>query len=178
MKFILQALTMAALVATGAAELPAGVYLTETHGGPHGNEYSDVKLVKAAQVVKSVTVCSGDRVDGIGLEIEGLSERLYHGGRRGDMNTRTLATGEHVTSMEVHWDEQNSHTRIFFVNLTTNQGNSIFGGTPVPPSDTHLKAKDVAMPGYQLGGFVGYAGRELDSVGALWTMINPLFVNN
>ncbi|KAJ8550580.1 hypothetical protein ON010_g10488 [Phytophthora cinnamomi] len=165
---------MAALVATGAAELPEGVYLTETHGGPHGDEYSDAKLVKAGQVVKSITVCSGDRVDGVGLEIEGLSDRLYHGGRHGDMNTRTLATGERVISMEVHWDEQHSHTRVFFVNFTTSLGNSIFGGTPVAPSDNHLKATDVAKPGYQLGGFVGYAARELDSVGGLWTKIDSV----
>ncbi|KAJ8576610.1 hypothetical protein ON010_g2601 [Phytophthora cinnamomi] len=165
---------MAALIATGAAELPEGVYLTETHGGPHGDEYSDAMLVKAGQVVKSVTVCSGDRVDGVGLEVDGLRDQLYHGGRHGDMNTRTLAAGEHVISMEVHWDEQHSRTRVFFVNFTTSLNNSIVGGTPVPDSDTHLKAKDVADTGYQLGGFIGYAGRELDSVAALWTKIDAV----
>ncbi|KAG6584987.1 Amino Acid/Auxin Permease (AAAP) Family [Phytophthora cinnamomi] len=163
---------MAALVATGAAELPIGVYLTQTYGGPHGDEYSDVGQVCEGQVVKSITICSGDRVDGVGLEVWGLESRnyrFYHGGRHGSTNTRTLATDEHVVSMEVHWDKHDSHTRVFFVNFTTSLGNSIVGGTPV--SDPNRKAMDVAQPGYQLGGFVGYAGRELDSVGALWTEI-------
>ncbi|KAG6584966.1 Vps9-Ankyrin repeat-containing protein [Phytophthora cinnamomi] len=171
-----KAVTMAALVATGAADLPKGVYLTETYGGPHGDAYSDVGRVFAGQVVKSITVCSGDRVDGVGLEVEGLSDQLYHGGRHGSTNTRTLATGENVISMEVHWDKHDSHTRIFFVNFTTSLGNSIVGGTPVP--DPNHKAKVAAQRGYQLGGFVGYAGRELDSVGALWTQIGMKPINN
>ncbi|EGZ21223.1 hypothetical protein PHYSODRAFT_299049 [Phytophthora sojae] len=161
---------MAALVASGSAELPDGVILTETHGGPHGNAYSDVGVVKPGQVVKAITVRSGKRVNGVGLTIEGLPEPVYHGGHGGSKDTRTLAKGEIVTSMEVHWDEQHSHTRVFFINFTTNFNNSIFGGTPM--IDSSLIAKDTADDGYQLGGFSGYAGKELDSVAALWTRIN------
>ncbi|KAG6606647.1 uncharacterized protein IUM83_19057 [Phytophthora cinnamomi] len=142
MKFILQALTMAALVATGAADHTEGVYLTGTYGGPHDNKYSDEGWSFAGQVVTSITVCSGDRVDGVGLEVWGLesfSDRFCHGGRDGSMNTRTLNTGEHVISVEVHWDKHGSYTRVFFVNFTTSLDNSIVGGTPVP--DPNRKAR-------------------------------------
>ncbi|EGZ21222.1 hypothetical protein PHYSODRAFT_491221 [Phytophthora sojae] len=169
MKFLLQALAMAALVATGAAELPDGVVLSQTYGGPHGNKYSDVDIVKPGQVVKSITIRTGQRVNGVGIQIEG-QEPLYHGGRGGDSNTLTLGKDEHVTSMEAHWDEQHSHTRIFFINFTTNAYNSIAGGTPM--TDPALIGKTTAGKGYQLGGFDGYAGKELDSVAALWTRIN------
>ncbi|KAE8883910.1 hypothetical protein PF007_g32262 [Phytophthora fragariae] len=172
MKFLLQALTMAAIIATGTAELPDGVILGETFGGPHGNKYSDVKIVKPAQVVKSVTIRAGERVNGVGLGVVGLNEPLYHGGRGGDSNTLTFSKDEYVVRMEAHWDEQHSHTRVFFINFTTNANNSIYGGTPM--ADPVLIGKATAPPGYQLGGFDGYAAKELDSVAAIWTSIKPV----
>ncbi|KAG6623120.1 uncharacterized protein IUM83_12348 [Phytophthora cinnamomi] len=172
MMFLLQARTMVALIATGAAELQNGVMLSEIYGGPHGNKYSDLDVVKPAQAVKSITIRTGKRVNGVGLEIVGLKNPLYHGGYGGDSNTMTLGKGEWVTDMEAHWDEQGSHTRIFYINFTTNAGNWIAGSTPMV--DPALIGKDTANSGYQLGGFIGNAGKELDSAGAIWTSINPV----
>ncbi|ETP07256.1 hypothetical protein F441_16435 [Phytophthora nicotianae CJ01A1] len=47
-----------------------------------------------------------------------------------------------------------------YIEFTTDAGNTISAGSP-----TDKIGKDSAPEGYQLGGFVGYSGNELDSEG-------------
>ncbi|EGZ22923.1 hypothetical protein PHYSODRAFT_487709, partial [Phytophthora sojae] len=143
--------------------------LSEIFGGPHGDKYSDLDVVMPAQQVKSITIRSGERVNGVGLVMTDFwrdDHTLYHGGYGGDNETLSLSAGEHVTEIEAHWDEYRSHTRIFYIKFTTDKGNKIEGGTPV--LDSANIGKETAPDGYQLGGFVGYAGKELDMVQAIW----------
>ncbi|GMF49651.1 unnamed protein product [Phytophthora lilii] len=74
--------------------------------------------------------------------------------------------------MEAHWGEKDDHTRIKYIKFTTSKGNTIEGGNP------NKRMKGVATAGapmgYQLGGFFGRSGGELDSVGASWTSIEPV----
>lgn len=86
-----------------------------------------------AQQVKSITIRSGERVNGVGLVMTDFwrdDHTLYHGGYGGDNETLSLSAGEHVTEIEAHWDEYRSHTRIFYIKFTTDKGNKIEGGTP------------------------------------------------
>ncbi|KAL3663544.1 hypothetical protein V7S43_011431 [Phytophthora oleae] len=176
MRFFSQVLATVAIVATSvAAELEEGVQLGEIFGGPHGNKYSDIDLASAGQAVKSITVRSSDRVDAVGLDVDsstGDPNTFYHGGNGGDKNTLTLGADEHVTGIEVHWGKYYRKTRVVYVEFTTNAGNTISGGTPT--DNTDKIGTDTAPDGYQLGGFMGYAGNELDSVGAIWTSIEPV----
>ncbi|GMF62801.1 unnamed protein product [Phytophthora fragariaefolia] len=170
MKFISQVLTTVALIATSVAALPDGIELSEVFGGPHGDKYSDLSIVKAGQIVKSITIRTGERVNGVGLQIadaQGVTTDLYHGGGGGNANTLTLGQGEHVIGIEAHWGEYHSHTRVRYIKFTTNANNTIEGGTKATKIGT-----DTASDGFQLGGFIGYAGKELDSVGAIWTKID------
>ncbi|GMF55367.1 unnamed protein product [Phytophthora fragariaefolia] len=152
------------------AALPDGVELSEIFGGPHGEKYSDLSLVKPGQIVKSITIRTGERVNGVGLQFadpQGVTTDLYHGVGGGDSNTLTLGDGEHVIGIEAHWGEYHSHTRVRYIKFTTNANNMIEGGTKTTKIGT-----DTASDGFQLGGFQGTFGKELDSVGAIWTRIN------
>ncbi|EGZ21208.1 hypothetical protein PHYSODRAFT_313515 [Phytophthora sojae] len=136
MKFVSQLLVTVALAATGAAALENGLQLSEVFGGPHGNKYSDLELVSPGHRVKSITIRTSERLNGVGLDIvdpAGVPTTLYHGGRGGAPNT---------------------------------PNNTVSGGTR-----TTKIGKDTAPEGYQLGGFVGTCGTEVDSVGAIWTRI-------
>ncbi|GMF32932.1 unnamed protein product [Phytophthora lilii] len=172
MQFFFQILAVVAVATRANAALRNGVVLSETFGGPHGDQYSDLDNVAPGQKVTSLTLHSADRVDGVGLtgtSADGASFDFIHGGDNGDKNTLTLGAGEYITCMEAHWEEQHSHTRIFYLNFTTNNGNTISGGTK-----TSHSGNDCAPQGYQLGGFFGYAGQELDSIGAIWTSLYPM----
>ncbi|POM71676.1 Hypothetical protein PHPALM_11726 [Phytophthora palmivora] len=169
MKFVYQVLATVVLAASCIAALEEGVRLGESFGEPHGRKYSDLDLVSPAQTVQSISIRSGKRVDAVILEItdpSGQSSTLHHGGQGGDKNTLLLREDEYVTSWEAHWG--NDGDRIQYIVFTTNKGNSIKGGKP-----TGNIGKESAPEGYQLGGFIGYSGRELDQAGAIWTSIKP-----
>ncbi|OWZ17915.1 LOW QUALITY PROTEIN: hypothetical protein PHMEG_0008083 [Phytophthora megakarya] len=58
--------------------------------------------------------------------------------------------------MEVHWGQNDGHTRIFYLNYGTSAGNSVSAGT-----QTDEKGSITAPEGYQLGGFLVVMGRKL-----------------
>ncbi|OWZ01426.1 hypothetical protein PHMEG_00027186 [Phytophthora megakarya] len=176
MKRIYQVLTSAAvLVASGDADLEKGVVQGPIFGGPHGRKYTDVMLTEPGQTVESISIRSAARVDSVSLEVtnpRGVYVPLGHGGNGGEKNTLYLREGEHVIGMTVHWGKHHGKTRIMYIYFDTNRGRTISGGTPQDNSDR--VATDNAMEGYQLGGFEGTSGDELDSIGAIWTSIKPV----
>ncbi|ETI30574.1 hypothetical protein F441_22216 [Phytophthora nicotianae CJ01A1] len=175
MKFIFQVLATLALVTGTASALDKGILLGETFGGPHGDKYSDLDLVSPGQIVNSITVRSADRVDAVSLNVTDLTGQttiLYHGGKGGDSETLQLDQGEHIIGVQAHWGKYYRKTRLMYVEFTTDKKRTISGGTPAVDADR--MGKDSALEGYQLGGFVGYSGNELDSMGAIWTSINPV----
>ncbi|ETL49316.1 hypothetical protein F441_01247 [Phytophthora nicotianae CJ01A1] len=168
-RFVLQALATVALIAGGASALRDGLQLSETFGGPHGTKYSDVEVVSPGQTVQGLCIRSGERINGVGLEITspaGEKTSIYHGGHGGEKETWTFGAGEYITGIEAHWGEKGDHTRIKYIKFTTNKNNTMDAGNP-----TKDIGKDTAPEGYQLGGFAGTCGKELDSVVAIWTKL-------
>ncbi|KAG3177932.1 hypothetical protein PC128_g16643 [Phytophthora cactorum] len=153
--------------------LPPGVYVGPEFGGPHGDDYTDAALVKSGQKVLSINLRAAERVDAVILTIvnpSGEESTLYHGGGGGDLKTPlALAEGEYITVMEAHAGKHKERTRIKYIKFTTNLGNFIEGGTRTDNIGT-----DTAKDGYQLGGFIGRSGDELDLVSAIWTSIQPV----
>ncbi|ETI37404.1 hypothetical protein F442_16443 [Phytophthora nicotianae P10297] len=147
MKFFIPVLTAVAFLTGGAAALDKGVLLGETFGGPHGHKYSDLGIISPGQITTF----------------------LRHGGKGGVAKTLDLAEDEHIIGIQAHWAKYYRHTRIMYIEFTTDAGNTISAGSP-----TDKIGKDSAPEGYQLGGFVGYSGNELDSVGAISTSIDPV----
>ncbi|KAG6946394.1 hypothetical protein JG688_00016067 [Phytophthora aleatoria] len=125
--------------------------------------------VQLSESFASITIRSGERVDGVSLKIAAPTATTFsHGGTGGDSNTLSLGVGEYITSMEAHWGTKNDHTRIFYLSFGTSAGNTISGGTKTENN------KSVTAPqGFQLGGFYGRGGDEIDLLGAIWTSISP-----
>ncbi|POM61509.1 hypothetical protein PHPALM_29460 [Phytophthora palmivora] len=130
-------------------------------------------MVKSGQKVLSINLRASERVDAVILTVvspSGEEATLFHGGGGGDLKEPlALTDGEYITSMEAHSGKHEGHTRIKYIKFTTNKGNFIDGGTRTGNIGT-----DTAREGYQLSGFVGRSGDELDMVGAIWTSIQPV----
>ncbi|GMF12762.1 unnamed protein product [Phytophthora lilii] len=143
------------------------IQLSQAFGGSGGVAFSDVELVEFGQTASSITVSAKKRITSVVLQVATPAElTLSHGGSSGTDNTLTLADGEYVTSMEIHWDRKGLNTRVFYLNFTTNTGNSVYGGTTTDDSST------VTAPvGFQLSGFFGRAEGEVDQLGVIWTRI-------
>ncbi|KAG6609035.1 Phospholipase D gamma 3 [Phytophthora cinnamomi] len=143
------------------------IHLSAAVGGPHGTHFTDVGLAGADQTVSSISIRAGDRVDGVGLEVSDPTEStLAHGGTGGSLTRLSLGSGEHITSMEAHWGKKNGRTRIFYLKFGTSDGRSVEGGTPSGSSATMT-----APEGFQLSGFHGRAGDNIDALGAIFTRV-------
>lgn len=158
---------------SGALIIPKNtqaVQLSESFGGPHGKQFSDQLAVTSGMTVSSVTIRTGKRVDGLGMEISAPTKMTFsHGGTGGKENTLVLDKGEYITSMEAHWGQKGGYTRIFYLSLGTSSDNTVSGGT-----QTEIRGSVTAPEGYQLSGFFGRFGDEIDLVGAVWSSIKAV----
>ncbi|ETK88064.1 hypothetical protein F441_07760 [Phytophthora nicotianae CJ01A1] len=144
--------------------------LSQSFGGPHGNQFSDLALATSGQTITSLIIRAGGRVDGLTLQVSAPTAQTFtHGGTGGTENTLTLGTGEYITSMRAHWGQKDGHTRIFYLSFGTSAGNTVSGGTKTDESGS-VTAPD----GYQLGGFFGRDGDEIDLIGVVWTSIKVI----
>lgn len=152
---------------TFSYSLTDGISLSNAYGGPHGDYYTDVASAATAQTVSSITIRAGNRVDAVSLSVSAPTARTFaHGGTGGTATTLTLNSGEYITAMQVHWGTYNSHTRIFYIKFTTSSGRTVSGGTTTSTSTTVY-----APTGYQISGFHGRDGDEIDAIGAIFTRV-------
>ncbi|KAE9012978.1 hypothetical protein PF011_g8674 [Phytophthora fragariae] len=164
----LRAFVFVLLVAVDLVASDNVVQFSDTLGGPHGTDFSDEASVVAGETVSFVTIRAGARVDGISLGVSSPTAQTFtHGGTGGTDNTLTLGVGEYITSMEAHWGKKDGHTRIFYLSFGTNAGNSVSGGT-----QTDSVGSMTAPEGYQLAGFYGRDGDDIDLLGAIWASID------
>ncbi|PYC88380.1 endonuclease [Streptomyces tateyamensis] len=135
---------------------------SDQFGGPHGDFYTDIDRVTAGARATMVSLRSGSRVDQVGLALaDGTS--LVHGGSGGTASSLTLGSGEYLSSATLCQGSYNGHTRIFYASFTTSLGRSLAGGT------TADCVTRTAPAGWQLAGFHGRAGDEVDKLGFLFT---------
>lgn len=140
--------------------------LTDQFGGPHGSFYNDIDSVPAGERATVLTMRSGSRVDNVGLTLaDGTT--LSHGGTGGTVSSLALASGEYVTSAYLCEAQYEGHTRIFYAKFTTNLGNTLAGGSTTSDCET-LSAP---AAGWQLAGFYGRSGGEVDKLGLIFTNV-------
>ncbi|MDX3118520.1 jacalin-like lectin, partial [Streptomyces scabiei] len=137
--------------------------LSDQFGGPHGDYFNDVDSVPAAARATVVGLRSGSRVDQMSLTLSN-GVTLAHGGSGGTASSLTLAAGEHVTAAQLCQGAKGGHTRIFYAKFTTDQGRTLAGGTVTSDCVTRT-----APPGWQLAGFHGRTGEEVDKIGFVYT---------
>ncbi|MER6416367.1 jacalin-like lectin, partial [Streptomyces humidus] len=137
--------------------------LSDQFGGPHGDYYNDIDAVPAGARPVSLSLRSGSRVDRMSLTLSN-GVTLAHGGSGGTESSLTLAAGEHVTAAQLCQGQKDGRTRIFYARFTTDQGRSLAGGTTTSDCVTRT-----APTGWQLAGFHGRAGDEVDKIGFIYT---------
>ncbi|MER7841035.1 endonuclease/exonuclease/phosphatase family protein [Streptomyces sp. NPDC096040] len=137
--------------------------LSDQFGGPHGDYYQDLPSVPAAARATSISLRSGSRVDQVGITL-GNGTTLTHGGTGGTASSLTLGSTEYVTTAYLCEGKYNNTTRIFYAKFTTNLGHTLAGGTTTSDCVTRT-----APSGWQIAGFHGRSGDELDKVGFIYT---------
>ncbi|MFJ9630745.1 jacalin-like lectin [Streptomyces sp. NPDC101175] len=137
--------------------------LSDQFGGPHGDYYQDIDNVPAAARATKISLRSGSRVDQVGITLAN-GTTLTHGGTGGTATSLTLGSSEYVTSAYLCEGKYNDTTRIFYAKFTTNLGNTLAGGTTTSDCVTRT-----APSGWQIAGFHGRSGDEVDKLGFIYT---------
>ncbi|MBW8795098.1 MAG: endonuclease [Streptomyces sp.] len=141
----------------------AAFQLSDQFGGPHGDYYQDIDKVAAGARATSISLRSGSRVDQVGVALaDGTT--LTHGGTGGTASSLTLGSSEYVTTAYLCEGKYNDTTRIFYAKFTTNLGRTLAGGTTTSDCVTRT-----APSGWQIAGFHGRSGDEVDKVGFIYT---------
>ncbi|SES40977.1 Uncharacterized conserved protein YafD, endonuclease/exonuclease/phosphatase (EEP) superfamily [Streptomyces sp. yr375] len=134
-------------------------------GGPHGTAFNDADDLPATPAPRTLTLRGGARLDAVTLTHDG-GTTLTHGGTGGTATSLTLATGEHLTSVKVTQGQKDGLTRIFSAAFTTDKGRTLASGTATTDTATFT-----APSGWQIVGFTGRAGDEMDKLGVLYAPI-------
>lgn len=137
--------------------------LSDQFGGPHGDYFTDIDSVPAAARATKISLRAGSRVDQMGVTLSS-GTTLTHGGTGGTASSLTLGSGEYVNTALLCQGVKDDHTRIFYAKFTTNLGNSLAGGTTTSDCVTRT-----APSGWQIAGFHGRTGDEVDKIGFIYT---------
>ncbi|MEU1177834.1 jacalin-like lectin [Streptomyces sp. NPDC005820] len=137
--------------------------LSDQFGGPHGDYYNDIAGVPAGARASTIALRAGSRVDQLSVTLSN-GTTLAHGGTGGTASSLTLGSGEYVTTAYLCQAEKDGHTRIFYARFTTNLGRTLAGGTTTSDCVTRT-----APSGWQIAGFHGRSGDEVDKVGFIYT---------
>ncbi|MER6031329.1 jacalin-like lectin [Streptomyces sp. NPDC001851] len=145
--------------------LNPGLRASDFFGGPHGTAFNDADDLPAAPSPRTLTLRGAARLDAVSLTHDDGTV-LDHGGTGGTAASLTLAAGEHLTSVKLTEGRKDGRTRIFSAAFTTDRGRVLSAGTAGTDTTTFT-----APSGWQIAGFTGRAGDEIDKLGVLYTPI-------
>ncbi|MGP3968953.1 jacalin-like lectin [Streptomyces sp. 6N223] len=145
--------------------LPAGLRASDFFGGPHGTAFNDADDLPATPSPRTLTLRGGERLDAVSLEHDD-GTLLSHGGTGGTATSLALTPDEHLTSATLTRGRHDGRTRLFSASLTTNTGRTLSAGTPTSDSVAFT-----APSGWEIVGFTGRAGDEIDKLGVLYAPI-------
>jgi endonuclease/exonuclease/phosphatase family metal-dependent hydrolase len=139
--------------------------LSDQLGGPHGTAFNDVGLLPSNPKVSKLVIRTGSRVDRVEVVLSN-SYILSHGGTGGTEASLALSGNEYLSSVDLCSAQYSGHTRVFYTKFTTSTGRTLAGG-----STTSSCVKYTAPSGYQISGFHGRAGDEVDRLGVVYTPV-------
>ncbi|GJC81500.1 sphingomyelinase [Colletotrichum liriopes] len=127
-------------------------------GGPHGNWFSDLPALagKTKPKAATLTFSGANRLDSVGVTL-GDGTVFKHGGTGGTAATLTLGASEFWTAAKLCWGKKDDQTRNFYIQATTSTSRTLAAGTQTSDCATHT-----APAGWQIVGFLGRAGDEID----------------
>lgn len=141
----------------------AAYQLSDQFGGPHGDYFNDINGVPAGARATTIGLRAGSRVDQLSVTLSN-GTTLAHGGTGGTASSLTLGSSEYVTTAYLCQGTKDGHTRIFYAKYTTNLGRTLAGGTTTSDCVTRT-----APSGWQIAGFHGRTGDEVDKIGFIYT---------
>ncbi|MBA2809893.1 endonuclease [Streptomyces sp. KM273126] len=145
--------------------LDTSLRASDFFGGPHGTAFNDADDLPATVSPRTLTLRGSSRLDAVSLTHDGGTV-LSHGGTGGTASSLTLASGEHLTSVKLTQGQKDGRTRIFSAAFTTDKGRSLSSGTVTSDAKTFT-----APSGWQIVGFTGRGGDEIDKLGVLYAPI-------
>ncbi|KEF57690.1 uncharacterized protein A1O9_05608 [Exophiala aquamarina CBS 119918] len=138
-------------------------------GGPHGYWFNDIDTIPSsstgANKPSKITFRGASRLDSVALTL--ASGTAYtHGGTGGSAAELTLGASEYWTQARLCRGQKDGLTRNFYIVATTSSGRTLSAGSST--SD----CSDFAAPiGWQIVGFHGRSGDEVDLLGFLYAPI-------
>lgn len=146
--------------------LNSSLRASDFFGGPHSTAYNDADDLPATVSPRTLTLRGGSRLDAVSLTHDG-GTTLSHGGTGGTASSLTLASGEHLKSVKLTQGQKDGRTRIFSAAFTTDKSRTLSSGTATSDTKTFT-----APSGWQIVGFTGRAGAEIDKLGVLYAPIS------
>ncbi|MEU7416855.1 jacalin-like lectin [Streptomyces antibioticus] len=145
--------------------LDSALRASDFFGGPHGTAFNDADDLPAAPAPRTLTLRGGSRLDAVTLTHDD-GTALTHGGTGGTATSLTLAAGEHLTSVKLTQGQKDGRTRIFSAAFTTDRSRTLSAGSATTDTVTFT-----APAGWQIVGFTGRSGAEVDKLGVLYAPI-------
>ncbi|GGT57594.1 jacalin-like lectin [Streptomyces coeruleorubidus] len=145
--------------------LNSSLRASDFFGGPHGTAFNDADDLPATPAPRTLTLRGATRLDAVSLTHDG-GTTLTHGGTGGTAASLTLAPGEHLTSVKLTQGQKDGRTRIFSASFTTDKNRTLSVGTATSAAKTFT-----APSGWQIVGFTGRAGGEIDKLGVIYAPI-------
>ncbi|MET9323887.1 jacalin-like lectin [Streptomyces sp. NPDC003038] len=143
-----------------------GLRASDQFGGPHGTAFNDADDLPARPSPRTLTLRGGARLDSVSLVLDG-GTALTHGSTGGTPVSLTLVPGEHLTTVRLTKGVKDGRTRIFSAVFTTDSGRTLSAGTATSDTATYT-----APTGWQITGFTGRAGGEIDKLGVIYAPID------
>ncbi|MFB7330356.1 jacalin-like lectin [Streptomyces adustus] len=145
--------------------LNSALRASDFFGGTGGTAFNDADDLPAALAPRTLTLRGGARLDAVTLTHDG-GATLAHGGTGGTAVSLTLASGEHLTSVSLTEGQKSGQTRIFSAAFGTDKGRALTAGTATSDTKTFT-----APSGWQIVGFTGRSGDEIDKLGVVYAPI-------
>lgn len=149
----------------------ASLSYSELVGGDGGAPFNFLRnTVVQASKPSAVTLKGGSRLDSVSMTYAN-GTTLTNGGTGGTAAALTLNIGEYFTSALLYKNKYNGTDRIFYLELTTNQGRKLAAGTKSGTAYTLS-----APSGSYIAGFFGRAEANVDKLGLICNLL-PLPTN-
>ncbi|MFE7070167.1 jacalin-like lectin [Streptomyces sp. NPDC057620] len=146
--------------------LPAKLRASDFFGGPHGTAFNDADDLPGAPSPRTLTLRGGARLDAVSLALDGGTS-VTHGGTGGTGVSLALAAGEHLTSVKLTQGQKDGRTRVFSASFTTDKSRTVSAGSATSDAVTFT-----APAGWQIAGFTGRSGTEIDKLGVVYAPLN------
>ncbi|KKF92216.1 hypothetical protein CFO_g5433 [Ceratocystis platani] len=135
---------------------------SDLYGAPHGEVwFNDAPAVAAKgsrPKVASLGFAGGNRVDKVSVTLND-GTLLEHGGKGGDWKSLNLEVDEFWVTADLCQGDRDGKTRIFYIKATTSKNNKLEVGKTTDACQTYS-----APSGFQIIGFAGQAGDEIDQL--------------